>query len=199
MFEDMESGGLRHIWRLWMTARERLRAMLRREPLDRGIYWGEGAWGETRQRWKAEGMAADHDFGFDPTAGAGININYAPPWDTGSIEDEGEHELVRDLYGIIRRIRKDAKNRDVAQYVSFPMSDRASWEELRPRLAADADPPLLTKLIEKTTCPEVVLQTENLSITHFVDDGHVYCVVWLFSACFAGMIAFVITAMITSI
>jgi len=121
-----------------MNPRERLRAMIDREPLDRGIFWPEGAWGETRQRWLEEGKAPDHDFGFDGMHGVGIDINYAPAWDTGPIEDEGEHELVRDMYGIIRRIRKDAKNRDVAQYVSFPMSDRASWEELKPRLVADA-------------------------------------------------------------
>ena len=83
-------------------------------------------------------MAPEHDFGFDATMSVGININYCPAWDTGPIEDEGEHELVRDMYGVVRRIRKDAKNRDVAQYVSFPMSGRSEWEQCKSRLAADA-------------------------------------------------------------
>ena len=112
--------------------------MIERKPLDRGIFWPEAPWGETRQRWLAEGMAPEHDFGFDAPMSVGSNINYCPAWDTGTIKDEGEHELVRDMYGVVRRIRKDAKNRDVAQYVSFPMSGRSEWEQLESRLAADA-------------------------------------------------------------
>ena len=43
-----------------MNTRERLRAMVNREPLDRGIFWPEGAWQETRECWLAEGMPPDH-------------------------------------------------------------------------------------------------------------------------------------------
>ena len=105
--------------------------MVNREPLDRGIYWGEGAWGETRQRWQEEGMAPDHDFGFDPTTGVGININYAPSWDTGPIEDEGEHELAKGKDAIDReldRIRPAYETGDYIPAADHSIPPDVSWE-----------------------------------------------------------------------
>ena len=121
-----------------MTPRERLRAMAAGEPLDRGLLWPETMWPETRARWLAEGMGENPDFGFDPCdVRPKVEIGYVPPWETGTVADEGEHLLIRDVYGIIRRISK-AGRQDIAQYVSFPVAGRADWERLAPRLAADA-------------------------------------------------------------
>lgn len=102
------------------------------------MFWPEVPWPETRTRWIAEGMTDDYDFGFDPcNSSIDLEIGYWPAWETGVVRDEGNHVLMRDQYGIIRRSSK-AGRPDIAQYVTFPVSDRKSWEELRPRLAADA-------------------------------------------------------------
>ena len=120
-----------------MTTRERMIALARGNDPDRGIFWPEGLWPETRVRWIAEGMAEGHDFGFELSeARPDVDIGYTPHWETGVVKDEGAHVLHRDQYGIIRRSSKEGRY-DIAQYVSFPVSDRKSWEEVRPRLEAE--------------------------------------------------------------
>ena len=124
-----------------MTNAERLKATIKGGSLDRGLLWPEHGWPATTKRWISEGMPAGHDFGFDPVralGGLGVNFNYAPPWETGVVSDEGEHELVRDMYGVLQRRAKGGINSSVVQYVSFPVSSREDWECLKPRLAADA-------------------------------------------------------------
>ena len=121
-----------------MTTHERLIALAVNKSVDRCIFWPEGPWPETRVRWISEGMAENHDFGFDLSeARPDIDIGYAPPWETGVIQDEGEYVLHRDMYGIVRRSSKAGRS-DIAQYVSFPVPDRKSWEKVLPRLEAEA-------------------------------------------------------------
>ena len=121
-----------------MTTRERLLAIATGAAADRCIFWPEGPWPETRVRWIAEGMAQGHDFGFDPVATRlNIDFGYKPPWDTSIIRDEGSHIVKRDAYGIVRRSSKGGRDA-IAQYVSFPVSDRKSWEAIKPRLSAEA-------------------------------------------------------------
>ena len=124
-----------------MTNSERFLATITGGTPDRGVLWPESYWKATHQRWLKEGMNPDLDFGYDPVRrmdDLGVNINYAPEWEIGVIADEGEYELVRNEYGIVQRVAKDAINKNVVQYVSFPVSSREDWESLRPRLAADA-------------------------------------------------------------
>jgi uroporphyrinogen decarboxylase len=124
-----------------MTNRERLFATVAGNTPDRGLFWPERYWDATQARWREEGMPDGHDFGYDPVRqmdGFGVNINYAPEWETGIIADEGDHDLIRNMYGIVQRVPKETINRNVVQYVSFPVSGRDDWEALKPRLAADA-------------------------------------------------------------
>jgi hypothetical protein len=134
-----------------VNTRERLRILSRGGVPDRGIFWSEGMWPETRARWASEGMASDHDFGFEFHENRPVvNIGYMPPWETGVIKDEGTHILDRDQYGVIRRSSK-AGRRDIAQYVSFPVSDRKSWVEVMPRLSADAADRFAGNWVENST------------------------------------------------
>ena len=57
---------------------------------------------------------------------------------------------------------------------------------------APGEPPLVTKLTLKVTFPELVFVTVNLSI-NALQLVAVYCVVWLFSACFAGIKTLIVT------
>lgn len=124
-----------------MTNRERFRKTIRHEPADRGVFWPDSPWGATRKRWLVEGMPEDADFRFDRVSGLndhGVDFGYVPAWDTGVVRDEGDHELVRNQYGILERVAKDAENRGVVQYVEFPVAGRTDWERLKPRLDAEA-------------------------------------------------------------
>jgi uroporphyrinogen decarboxylase len=120
-----------------LTNKERLVRFAQREPLDRGIFWPEHPWTETADRWIHEGMEPDHDFGFDfdercSRNSLGVNVGFSPPFEPEVLEDEGSTLLVRDQYGIVKRQRKDGYG--MPQFVSFPVSDRKSWEAIKPRL-----------------------------------------------------------------
>ena len=125
-----------------MNARERFVNTCRHQPTDRGVLWQERFWPETLERWRTEGMPDDFDFGWDyhddrdSMRALGINLGFLPAWETGLVTDEGPTQLVRDEYGVIKRVWK-AKS-GMPQFVSFPVSNRADWEAVRERLSADA-------------------------------------------------------------
>jgi hypothetical protein len=116
-----------------MTPRERYLRIASGEYLEEGVALPEAVWNETPDRWRQDGMHDDYDFGYDrPMGGVGVITGYHPPWDTGTVRDEGEHELIRDEYGIIKRVLKGKSS--IPQFVSFPVTSRSDWEELKPRL-----------------------------------------------------------------
>ena len=122
-----------------MTCRQRLINQTLHRTCDRGLRWPERHWNETWQRWLAEGMtegdAGWYDFSEDEAFCLGITIGYCPPFAYEVLEEDGASQVVRDDYGIIKRVPKDRSG--MPQFLSFPVHDRASWEALWPRLAAD--------------------------------------------------------------
>jgi hypothetical protein len=121
-----------------LTPRERLIGTVKRQPLDRGFVWQDSPWPETRQRWLSEGMPPDASLGRDGQYAwdaAPVNIGYCPAWQTGPVKDEGDTHLVRDEYGIVKRVWKNKSG--MPQFVSFPVANRQNWEDVKPRLAAD--------------------------------------------------------------
>lgn len=124
-----------------MTPRQRFLAVAQHQPADRGILCQERFWPETLQRWRGEGMPDGFDFGWDydddrDSMGAlGINLGFLPAWETGVVTDEGATQLMRDEYGVIKRIWKGQTG--MPQFVSFPVRNRADWESVRERLSAN--------------------------------------------------------------
>jgi uroporphyrinogen decarboxylase len=109
----------------------------RRKTLDRGIFWPEYPWTEAAERWAGEGRLPNCDLGFDfderrSRNCLGVNIGFDPPFVQEVLADEGSTLLVRDAYGIVKRQRKDASG--MPQFVSFPVHDRQSWQEIQRRL-----------------------------------------------------------------
>lgn len=122
-----------------LTPRERLIRVVKREPVDRGFAWQDGLWSETGQRWASEGMPPGHTLGRDGLYAwdaLGVNIGFCPPWQEGLVKDEGATQLIRDEYGVIKRVWKGKSG--MPQFVSFPVADRDDWERVKPRLAAEA-------------------------------------------------------------
>ena len=52
-----------------MTDKERFEATMRFEPCDRILYWEQGFWGGTVERWYREGMQRKHGLSGDPSFG----------------------------------------------------------------------------------------------------------------------------------
>lgn len=120
-----------------MTDRERFLRVMQGEAVEPGVALPEGTWNETPEVWRSQGMPEDFDFHYDRlTIGTGVRFGYDPPWETGAVKDLGDYELVRDEYGIIKRVAKGRTT--MPEFVSFPLAEPGDWPKLRERLDPDS-------------------------------------------------------------
>lgn len=108
-------------------------AALEHKEADRVPMW-ENYWESTLARWKHEGLPEAADpvsfFSLDPTHTTGIDWTLQFPEKT--VEETDEYILSRTTNGTLS---KSFKGHDTTPYWSdFQLRDRASWEELKPRM-----------------------------------------------------------------
>ncbi len=120
-----------------MTGIERIARLLRREPADRiGLF--EHFWGDTRERWAAEGhVEPDEDlathFGFDVSLCWPFNMVADLDFEPVVVEETDETVLTRDGNGAL--LRRHKLHDATPEHVDFAVRDRATWETLaRPLL-----------------------------------------------------------------
>ena len=126
-----------------MTPRQRFNAIMDFAPADRGLftpYWG--VWPTAWERWKAEGLGERHWaelFDFDVTGDhlaqftfVGVNKFVYPAFDVEILDDQPGRQLVRDKFGVTKYMRTDGVH--MVQFVSYPVTDQASWESFKTRL-----------------------------------------------------------------
>jgi uroporphyrinogen decarboxylase len=115
------------------TSKERLLAAISHREADRVPFW-ENYWSTTLLRWKQEGMPADAEpvkyFGLDPVLHTGIDWTCQFP--TQKIEETDEYTIVRTKDGVLSKNFKHLVTTPF--WWDFPLTDRASWEELKPRM-----------------------------------------------------------------
>jgi uroporphyrinogen decarboxylase len=116
-----------------MTSKERIIAALEHREGDRVPFW-ESYWGATLNRWRREGLPSDADptahFGLDPAHHTGYDWSLQLP--TELVEDADEYTITRTNNG---SLQKSFKGHDSTPlWWDFALTDRASWEELRPRM-----------------------------------------------------------------
>ena len=120
-----------------MTAREQYLAIARHEQIRPGMILGSGYWPETLERWKEQGMPDGHDFGYTRhRAEIPINSGMLPAFKIEVIEDEGETQIVRDQYGVIKRCYRDRPG-SLQQFLQHPVHDKPSWDAIKSRLDPD--------------------------------------------------------------
>jgi hypothetical protein len=61
-----------------MTDKERFHAIMSFEPADRMLYWEQGFWGGTAERWYQEGMPRKHGIEGNPSYGDTIRWPASP-------------------------------------------------------------------------------------------------------------------------
>ena len=116
-----------------MTSKERILAALDHREADRVPFW-ESYWGGTIARWHSEGLPADADigarFGLDPAHH--IGYDWTLQWPTELVEETDEYTITRTNNG---SLSKSFKGHDSTPlWWDFALTDRASWEELKPRM-----------------------------------------------------------------
>ena len=123
-----------------MTGVERIGNILRRRSVDRiGLF--EHFWGDTLQKWQAEGHIAegedlDTHFGFDLTTCWCFNLVADLDFEPEVLEETDETVVTRDGNGAVMRRHK--LHSSTPEHIDFAVKERAAWEELvKPRLVPE--------------------------------------------------------------
>lgn len=140
-----------------MTARERFRATLAFQPLDRPFRWEAPAvWPSTIREWHRQGLPTDitcsnitdsgiYDyFAMDrvswlPFEGGWIGDPYYPMFERTVLDDNGVHEIIIDTDGITKKLKKLDPDTSMPQFIRFPVESRMDYErKILPRYDASS-------------------------------------------------------------
>jgi uroporphyrinogen decarboxylase len=128
-----------------MNARERFLATCKFQPTDRPFRWESlGFWPETISRWHQEGLPEELDeglafihFGMDLrmmiTLGNFDNPGLYPAFEQKIIDETETYRIRRDAVGNVVKEFKSGQSA-LPQFLEFPVSDMASFEEMKWRL-----------------------------------------------------------------
>ena len=125
-----------------MTARERFRAILRHEPIDRLPYSFGGPRASTFAAWRRQGLSEDQvrDFysfiGYDGAMGIGkFYTGPLPAFDERVISEEGNLRTWVDSWGVTRvdAIRQPTEGFATRKYIEFPVKSPADFEAMKQR------------------------------------------------------------------
>jgi len=131
-----------------MNPRERFLACNRFQSVDRVPFTEIAAWGHTYERWLKEGLPRDVDtslgclsgnefFGFERWEYVPVNVGMIPAFDYQVLQEDERVVVYRGGDGIVHKALKEGTVRgtraSMDQYVSFPVTDRASFLEMKKR------------------------------------------------------------------
>jgi uroporphyrinogen-III decarboxylase len=131
-----------------MTNRERFRAAMAFEPLDRPCHVEWGFWEETHARWLQEGLPEQVTYpAFAYLSGASDLFRhfdvlrfgyllpgqyYLPPFPVQVLEEDEHYRLERNERGVL--VRTNKANRTIPQFLDYPVKSLPDYEALRERL-----------------------------------------------------------------
>jgi uroporphyrinogen decarboxylase len=130
-----------------LTNRQRFINVMEYQPVDHVPNWEVGVWGQTRERWKQEGLAT-HDlhwdwftgedaFEFDLREYIPVNFDMVPPFEERTIEEDERVRVFLDSKGQTRRALKEGAvggtRMSMDTFLAHPVTDRASFRELTKR------------------------------------------------------------------
>ena len=131
-----------------MNDRERFRAHMTYQPVDRPPLMDFSFWPETIERWKQEGLPdsvpaqgyhskQSRFFGMDPMpAGVGGQPELCPPFEHKVLEDLGDEVIVQQADGV--RVRQHKKMSSIPMHEGHLLETREDWEKhYKPRLDPD--------------------------------------------------------------
>jgi uroporphyrinogen decarboxylase len=148
-----------------MKHSERIVRTLLCEKTDRAPFsaWlGFAPWGQTAERWKQEGGAADiwGFFGFEPFF-AGVPLEYGafPHFPSQEVSRDDAFVVTTDSRGLTMRNRLDGMS--MPEWIGHPVKSRSDWdrykaERLQPRLEERAS--RLAALVESMRGADVAIQ-----------------------------------------
>ena len=125
---------------------------MRFEEVDRVPNYELAIWGQTEERWYGEGMPRDAlhlnwfegepYFGLERRAFAPLDAKTLPPFEVETIEETERYLVARNTEGITTKALKEGTVRgtrpSMDQYLSFPVTDRASFVAIKKRFDPDS-------------------------------------------------------------
>ena len=129
-----------------MNPRQRFDAVMSFAPADRALFVPYmGIWTAAWERWKSEGLGDRHwaePFDFDVIADhssqfafAGVQKFLYPLLEPQVIKDACGVQLIRDEFGITKHVQVGGN--EMIRPVGWPVTDEASWEQVKARLDPD--------------------------------------------------------------
>lgn len=130
-----------------MNAQERFQRTMRYRGVDRAPMVEVGAWRETLDRWRTEGMPANAGvdqaimfngcpfFGLDEQRCTGLNLGMIPGFESERIAEDERTATCRTAEGVVVRGMKDSSS--MPQYLSWPVRERKDFAQMRGRYDPD--------------------------------------------------------------
>lgn len=130
-----------------MTHRERFGRVMEFKAVDRLPDYELACWGQTVERWIREGMPqhavymnwfeGEPYFGLERRGFAHLNQGMLPAFEYEVLEETDRYVVARHANGVVTKALKEGTARgtrmSMDQYVSFPVTDRKSFEEIKKR------------------------------------------------------------------
>jgi uroporphyrinogen decarboxylase len=131
-----------------MTGRERFIDVFEYRSVDRVPNWEAGVWGQTRERWDAEGLADENlhwnwwdgedYFGMDHRLFVPVDFGMTRPFEHRVIEETDDYEIFVTEAGVTRKALKHGRSKhgtraSMDQFLDFPVKTREDFAEMRKR------------------------------------------------------------------
>jgi uroporphyrinogen decarboxylase len=131
------------------THLERFLAIMEYQPVDRVPHWELGVWPQTVDRWEEEDpetrklhyqwFPGEASLGMDPREFIPFQPNMIPAFEQETLAEDERTVTFRDSLGRVRKALKEGTTRggrmSMDTYISFPVTDMASWREIKQRYA----------------------------------------------------------------
>ena len=135
-----------------MRPADRFVAFLHGQPVDRPPLLEWGPWTTTRIRWQSEGLDGSGGLPYlnecDPLERTRSNLWMLPPEEEKILEEDERSFLQVTSRGVVQRVLKPVGSA-MPQHIRYPVSDRADWLALKPRLRPDSGERLGTDWAER--------------------------------------------------
>jgi len=133
-----------------VTNRDRFLNVMEYRPVDRVPNWEVGVWGQTIDRWRAEGLNADdftwdwftgeECFGFDPREYIPVSFGMIPTFEPEVLEENDRYVVARNGGGIVTKALKEGTahgtRASMDQYLRFPVETREDFAAMKSRYVA---------------------------------------------------------------